>query len=61
MAYRGCYLDLDPTYNDAYGTPLLRMTLDWQDNDLRMSEFFGEKLDADRQGDGRRNRSRAAC
>ena len=27
MAYRGCYLDLDPTYRDAYGTPLLRMTL----------------------------------
>jgi gluconate 2-dehydrogenase alpha chain len=44
MAYRGCFLDLDPTYRDAYGTPLLRMTLNWQDNDLRMSEFFGERL-----------------
>jgi gluconate 2-dehydrogenase alpha chain len=45
MAYRGCYLDLDPTYRDAYGTPLLRMTLNWQDNEQRMSEFFGGKLD----------------
>ena len=44
MAYRGCFMDLDPTYKDAYGTPLLRMTLDWQENDLRMSEFFGDKL-----------------
>ncbi len=44
MAYRGCYLDLDPTYRDAYGTPLLRMTLNWQDNDMRVSEFLGEKL-----------------
>jgi len=44
MAYRNCYLDLDPTYRDAYGTPLLRMTKNWQDNDLRMSEFFGERL-----------------
>jgi len=44
MAYRGCYLDLDPTYKDAYGTPLLRMTLNWQDNDQRMSEHISGKL-----------------
>jgi gluconate 2-dehydrogenase alpha chain len=44
MAYRGCYMDLDPTYNDAYGQPLLRMTLNWQDNDQRMSEYVGDKL-----------------
>lgn len=44
MAYRGCFLDLDPTYRDVYGEPLLRMTLNWQDNDLRLSEFMGEKL-----------------
>lgn len=46
MAYRQCFLDLDPVYKDAYGTPLLRMTMNWQDNDLRMSEFFGTKLAA---------------
>jgi gluconate 2-dehydrogenase alpha chain len=44
MAYRGCYLDLDPTYKDAYGQPLLRMTLNWQENDLVMSEYVGAKL-----------------
>jgi gluconate 2-dehydrogenase alpha chain len=44
MAYRGCYLDLDPTYKDAYGSPLLRMTLNWQDNDQRLSEHVGDKL-----------------
>ena len=44
MAYRGCFLDLDPTYRDAYGQPLLRMTLNWQDNDLRMSEYVSGKM-----------------
>ncbi len=44
MAYRGCFLDLDPTYKDAYGSPLLRMTLNWQDNDQRLSEYVGGKL-----------------
>jgi gluconate 2-dehydrogenase alpha chain len=31
------YLDLDPTYKDAWGLPLLRMTFDFPANDLRMS------------------------
>jgi gluconate 2-dehydrogenase alpha chain len=44
MAYRGCYMDLDPTYHDAYGQPMLRMTLNWQDNDLKMSEYVGDKM-----------------
>jgi gluconate 2-dehydrogenase alpha chain len=44
MAYRGCYLDLDPTYKDAYGSPLLRMTLNWQDNDQRLSEYVGSAV-----------------
>ncbi len=35
-AYRDCYLDLDPTYRDTHGQPLLRMTFDY-DNDIRMS------------------------
>ena len=52
MAYRGCYLDLDPTYRDAYGTPLLRMTLNWQDNDMRVSEFLGGSCRRS-QGNGR--------
>ncbi|MDR5835670.1 GMC family oxidoreductase [Caballeronia sp. LZ034LL] len=44
MAYRNCFLDLDPNYRDAYGSPLLRMTLDWQDNDLRASEYVAGKM-----------------
>jgi gluconate 2-dehydrogenase alpha chain len=41
---RANYLDLDPTYKDAWGLPLLRMTFDFPDNDIRMSAFCTEKL-----------------
>lgn len=37
--HRDNYLDLDPDYRDAFGLPLLRMTFDWRDNDVRMSEY----------------------
>jgi gluconate 2-dehydrogenase alpha chain len=43
LSYRHNYLDLDPTYKDAYGPPLLRMTFDWNDNDLRMMEYLNER------------------
>lgn len=43
MANRENYLDLDPTYKDVYGVPLLRMTYDWKDNEVRMSQFVTEK------------------
>ena len=33
MSYRGNYLDLDPTYRDRSGRPLLRMTFDFTDNE----------------------------
>jgi gluconate 2-dehydrogenase alpha chain len=39
VATRANYLDLDPTYKDAWGLPLLRMTFDFPANDLRMSAF----------------------
>jgi gluconate 2-dehydrogenase alpha chain len=39
MAYRDCYLDLDPTYRDINGQPLLRMTFDWKDNDINMLKY----------------------
>ncbi len=44
MAYRGCFADLDPNYRDAYGSPLLRLTLDWQENDLKASEYVAGKM-----------------
>jgi gluconate 2-dehydrogenase alpha chain len=39
MAYKGNYMDLDPVYKDQYGDPLMRMTIDWRDNERRMVEF----------------------
>jgi gluconate 2-dehydrogenase alpha chain len=43
MSYRDSYLDLDPTYRDIYGSPLLRLTFDFHDNELRMSKFLTDK------------------
>jgi gluconate 2-dehydrogenase alpha chain len=40
QSYRDNYLDLDPLYKDAYGQPLLRMTFDWKDNDVKMNRFM---------------------
>ncbi len=52
MSYRDNYLSLDPTYRDAHGRPLLRMTLDWKDNDIRMTRFMAEKMRAVAQAMG---------
>ncbi|HEX8603148.1 MAG TPA: GMC oxidoreductase, partial [Pseudoduganella sp.] len=43
VANRRNYLDLDPTYKDAWGLPLLRMTYEFPENDLRMSAFVTAK------------------
>ncbi|MGH8145668.1 MAG: GMC family oxidoreductase [Rhodanobacteraceae bacterium] len=43
MSYRDSYLDLDPTYQDAYGNPLLRMTFDFHRNEHAMSDFLTDK------------------
>lgn len=45
MSYRDSYLSLDPTYTDAAGLPLLRITFDWHDNEYRMAEFCAAKMD----------------
>jgi gluconate 2-dehydrogenase alpha chain len=44
QSYRDNYLDLDPVYTDAYGQPLLRMTFDWKENDIKMTRFMVDKL-----------------
>jgi gluconate 2-dehydrogenase alpha chain len=44
QSYRDAYLDLDPTYKDPYGSPLLRMTFDWHPNELKMSQYITGKL-----------------
>jgi gluconate 2-dehydrogenase alpha chain len=43
VANKRNYLDLDPTYRDAWGLPLLRMTFDFPENDLRMSAYITAK------------------
>jgi len=45
MSYRGNYLDLDPTYKDQYGRPLLRMTFNWHPNEIRMTQFMRRKIE----------------
>ena len=42
-SYRDIYLDLDPTYKDRFGRPLMRMTIDFHDNELKMSAFLTDK------------------
>lgn len=43
--HRQNYLDLDPTYADAYGQPLVRMTLDIPENEIRMSAYVTKKAE----------------
>jgi gluconate 2-dehydrogenase alpha chain len=38
-AHRENYLDLDPTYRDRLGRPLIRMTYNFRDNDYRLSAY----------------------
>jgi gluconate 2-dehydrogenase alpha chain len=45
LAYRGNCMDLDPTYKDHWGDPLLRLTLDWRDNERKMAEFATAKAE----------------
>ncbi|MCP3415709.1 GMC family oxidoreductase [Bradyrhizobium brasilense] len=46
MSYRDSYMDLDPTYADRYGRPLLRMTFNWKPNDIRMTQFMKNKIES---------------
>ncbi len=43
LAYQGNYMDLDPVYKDKFGDPLLRLTLDWRDNERQMAAFITPK------------------
>ncbi|AQS56242.1 GMC family oxidoreductase [Novibacillus thermophilus] len=43
IPYRYNYLDLDPTYKDAYGSPLLRMTYNFTDQDRQLFKYLSEK------------------
>jgi len=43
LAYRDRYFDLDPTYRDAYGLPLIRITHNWKDNERKLGRFLSSK------------------
>jgi gluconate 2-dehydrogenase alpha chain len=43
LPYKTNYVDLDPTYKDQAGDPLLRLTLNWRDNEKKMAEFMTAK------------------
>ena len=45
MSFRNNFLDLDPTYKDPLGRPLLRMTFDYQDNERKMANWMAERCD----------------
>lgn len=43
MPNRYNYLDLDPTYTDEFGNPLLRMTFDFHEQDRNLAEYLAER------------------
>ena len=43
-AYRQNYVDLDPTYRDSHGNPLVRITLDWTDNERKLVNWVNENV-----------------
>ncbi|HEX4077907.1 MAG TPA: GMC family oxidoreductase [Rhizomicrobium sp.] len=42
-SYRTNHLDLDPTYKDRFGRPLIRMTMDFPENELKMNAFLTDR------------------
>ena len=42
-AQAGNYLSLDPTYKDQFGRPMLRMTFDFPENDLKMAQYCTDR------------------
>ncbi len=44
-SYRDVYLDLDPTYRDRFGRPLLRMTIDFHDNEIKQNAFLTDRFE----------------
>ncbi len=44
MPHKANRLDLDPTYRDVHGRPLMRMTFDFQDNERKLRDFEVAKM-----------------
>ena len=43
-SYRDVYLDLDPTYRDRFDRPLVRITIDFHDNELKQNRFLTDRF-----------------
>ena len=43
MPNRYNYYDLDPTYRNAFGQPMLRLTYNFLENDKKVVAFVGQK------------------
>ena len=43
-AHRENFLDLDPTYRDTLGRPLIRLSYNFRDNDYKLAEYVGGVL-----------------
>ena len=43
-SYRDVYLDLDPTYKDRFGRPLMQITIDLHDNEMKQNQFLTDKF-----------------
>jgi gluconate 2-dehydrogenase alpha chain len=43
-SYRDIYLDLDPVYKDRFGRPLVRITMDFHENELKMNAYLTQKF-----------------
>jgi gluconate 2-dehydrogenase alpha chain len=43
MPDRHHYYDLDPTYRNAFGQPLMRLTWNFTENDFKAREFAGQR------------------
>ena len=45
MSFESKFMDLDPTYTDALGLPLLRLTYDWSDNERNMYRYLAARAE----------------
>ncbi|MEB6548779.1 GMC family oxidoreductase [Heyndrickxia sporothermodurans] len=43
MPFQHHFLDLDPTYKDVYGDPLIRITFDFEEQDQNLAKFLAGK------------------
>jgi gluconate 2-dehydrogenase alpha chain len=44
LPYDDQFVDLDPTYRDRFGFPLLRITFDWHENDYNLIRHLSPKM-----------------